>query len=411
MSPSSHQNSLHPVRSSVMSLRRSSREVAQHSQSRSRIYYGCPVFPLEVFEWIMELIKDSRDTTGGWGLGALAACALTCRAWQTKATSLLYRSVLLQRDRDLDSFLFAIKTNPEWMDFINELIIDTNEKFMSWHTIFIQTSPNRPFGNLRKLSIYANESSNQHAIHPRSFRSLAAYKSVTQLTLLGVGFDSFRPFVDIISSFPQLQILWLRGCGILKKTYTMSLLPRRKHPRIRWLHLGDNECYDGEYSTLGPFQIRWMVSSGGASHLSSLFLSPRNTASIMTYYFNRLLQSLGETLKELELGYDSGDIDIQHNTHLEYLQFDAGSPLKLKQILSTLTSDRLSNLAIDLQANRTDKLTSELAELDSCFSNPRLESCSIELILRQWQSKPITRERILSTMPLFRDHPRSTLTI
>lgn len=171
-----------------------------------------PPLPIEVVEWILDLILE--ETFGAEWRGILAECALVCRAWVPYCQSHQFREQRLffpESPRRVYRMRQRFRAAPHLCIYVRRFkIYESNWSigYSIYYTIFLTVlAPLLP--SLQHLELYWGA----RAIHPHRFFRATPFKAlnITSFTFDTVALTEGSSLYGMISLFPNLRVLTLDG--------------------------------------------------------------------------------------------------------------------------------------------------------------------------------------------------------
>jgi len=349
---------------------------------------GNPVFPIEVFELIIDCFSDAWIADNR---SALLACALTCKAWLPRCRLNLVQTVELSEPRVIYGFLRLLRARPFLATFVKRIGLtghwDTRKKSTQHVAVF-------PLMLARKLTaldhLYVSYCSIRATVIDPAFHwSLSEFTSITVLTLFTVEFSSVLQFARLISAIPSLNSLRCWDVEWPRTGLSLYSLPPQAFPapnlqilrlELSTLHapvdmdVADPSIiavmkdlvgfieFNGRGATLEDIQIgntfskSWLfVADLEASGISQLLRLSGTHLRIL-----RLVLTAGELLDEVAKKVIEADLNLAHNTNLELLEVfipDIDEELQfgwLSTFLSQIESHKIKHVAIFLESFRSD---------------------------------------------------------
>ncbi|KAI0644457.1 hypothetical protein C8Q79DRAFT_1011503 [Trametes meyenii] len=197
----------------------------------------CPI-PIEMCEAIIDAIPLSNEFLTPDERDTLTACALTCRAWKTRAKAILKRRIWFTSSRSLNTFTSALRTSPSGRSaFVRDLLWypaqNSNTLGEDFHMSKAADLLVMPLPNLRSLDLWSIVID----FNPRILRMrLSFFAGLTRLDLFDCRFDTPRAMLDLIWACPNLESLLLRHYRLRKNALSagdaIRLSTSRRHLRV-----------------------------------------------------------------------------------------------------------------------------------------------------------------------------------
>lgn len=283
-----------------------------------------PQLPIEVCELIIDICasqfyhtvarySDDRSRLHQ-DLGALLACALTCKAWFPRSIVNLYRIVILSGNQATTRFVKAFAERSKtlnlqicylWISTTTPPQVDHNNRTrLKIHIVPYLLAAQS--GRINRVSVLHIEDSLWHHhsefIGRRTpdifFRSLATFRSVTVLILNSVRFEGFPYLSRLILSLRNLRHLRISVITFLARTPVFDLSGRRWLPALR--HLDLTEISPMSFGNI----CRWIIPA--CSQLESLALAPMVWEYRDLPLVQNFVTTAGKSLRELEVKGNSG---------------------------------------------------------------------------------------------------------
>ncbi|KAH9915087.1 uncharacterized protein B0H18DRAFT_1042851 [Fomitopsis serialis] len=316
--------------------------------------------PWDVCDHIISSLVGDQD--------ALCRLALVSRAWNERATAVLFSDVTIRSSIMLDSLARLAVQDPRVRAHLakTRMLRLRQRTAQEKATAFVHAVPLVLGTLLPGLRCVKMEHCPKTAVHPTFFISLPVFKSVTSLKLCFFLLHSFSELRRIICAFPQLRTLSIHYANVLQSTTRRTALANahsldralpRSSVKLEYLSLG----WDMPAS-LASELVDWLVGSSALDALSMMELYLREPERMPP--MNRLLEAAGSSLLWLREVYWDVDTDLKlhcaltPNTNLQSIEVNlgstswAGAALELLTFLQTVQSTQLQRLRIWIQSSK-----------------------------------------------------------
>ncbi|KAI0820571.1 hypothetical protein BC628DRAFT_1422749 [Trametes gibbosa] len=180
---------------------------------------SCPI-PIEICELIIDFVGPESYWSYGKWKGCLTHCALTCRAWRTRAQRRLWEEPYCHGSTSIKIFIDAIRHVPDaLMDHIHTLHLNfkfepsrANDSYPALRLNELLLT--NKISNLRELTLRSATGlgSPLTLLHPKILRMCPPLLTgVTVLRLSGCSFSSPRSMLDLIWACRNLSTLALNN--------------------------------------------------------------------------------------------------------------------------------------------------------------------------------------------------------
>ncbi|KAK7049334.1 hypothetical protein VNI00_005935 [Paramarasmius palmivorus] len=186
-----------------------------------------PPLPPEI---IHQILQDLSDSSGLFSKTNLNQCALVCRAWLPKARSLVFHTIAINpgpmKFASIRSFLRLCNSPLETLSQsgvqtlrVSQYLVDNHkqgnqcylERLLNWRSCDGKRTIRTILPNLKRLSLMFID---WRTISEEGMKVLLeGFKSVAELELYQVNFDSYDEFTSLLHSMPLLHSLDMTGCG------------------------------------------------------------------------------------------------------------------------------------------------------------------------------------------------------
>ena len=275
--------------------------------------------PPELWDQAIDHLWNDPDT--------LRACSLTCKDWLPSSRYHLFRNVRLRHSDDVTRFRALLDSNPTIAPCVRKLSLSANYDRSSPDGAAREddawvNSAAELFPMLRHVTTLALARVRWHALTGRTRAAfMGLFKSVRQLFLFEVSFDTSRDVVAFLSSFPALRELYFHAVFWA----TDSPAPFEPEPEV-----GLDE----------PLQAADAPSEAPRMQLSYLFLDPTSSPTLVTEWLLRrpgshALQSIQLCWRELGSTKAVGDLLRASGSALESLHIEFPAPASASFPLSS----------------------------------------------------------------------------
>ena len=244
-----------------------------------------PVFPIEVFEHIIDMIAESRFPYHKERVRILHACVLVARSWVPRSRIHLYGHIGLDSDLRTTQFLDSVTKSPALGEYVRFLLISPRfgETEISGGWIFRAISILPPLlPHLYELALW-----DIPVLHPVYIAVLSRFRTIESLELVGIKRRSLQEIVQLINRFPRLRRLCLWECG----WKTPGRYYYGKQHNLSTLEMRYNNLLDSK-----PL-LEWDLESKSTCVLTAF----RSDSDVTGSTLDHILQSCCSTLRELHL--------------------------------------------------------------------------------------------------------------
>ncbi|PIL24520.1 hypothetical protein GSI_14276 [Ganoderma sinense ZZ0214-1] len=292
--------------------------------------------PPELCDQTIDHLWDDPD--------ALRACSLTCKDWLPSSRYHLFRNVRLRHSDDVTRFRALLDSNPTIAPCVRKLSLSAEyncggaaREDDAW-----VNSAAELFSVLQHVTTLALARVRWHALSGRTRAAFTGlFKSVRQLFLFEVAFDTSRDVVAFLSAFPALRELYFHAVSWatdspapfeLEDGSDAPLDTTSKIPRMQLSYLFLDP-------TSSPTLVtEWLLRRPGSHALQTIQLCWRELGS--TKAVGALLRASGSALESLHVEFPSppspsspsspshldmdalrDDLSLAHNPQLRALHF------------------------------------------------------------------------------------------
>ncbi|PCH33762.1 hypothetical protein WOLCODRAFT_112452 [Wolfiporia cocos MD-104 SS10] len=250
-----------------------------------------PFLPPEISDYILDYLHD--DTR------SLAACSLTCRDWVPTARYHLFASVTLHSARLCAAFANLVQRSPLIAPYVRELNVSKLSKHAESDSLLVERTLRTILTRLEQTHTLSVSLLNAQSIAIMQ-SSLTRNPSVTELHLQFCEFATFGDVIDLLSAFPELESLALRGVSWGDASLGHHAPRATSFPKLRKLRLGR----DVDTSTLLDFVLC------GSHHRSITELAACCTSEDGAAAVGALIENIGPSLRHLELEWCPSRLDV-----------------------------------------------------------------------------------------------------